>query len=158
MSGIRWLVGVWLAVSLPALGADKRNLYAQNQGQKQAEVVQISLWTVHATNKKQGVDGGLKRIAKHLRNLNYTGFVLLGKEKAGLQAQGKKQFNIVGEKVVEVTVLDRNEKRARVRVQVHSPKGKLLDTTVSIRRNGFFMVAGPKHKKGVLVLPIFARY
>ena len=158
MNGIRWFIGLWLAFSLPALGAGKGDLYAQNGAQSQADAVQISLWTVHATNKTQGVDKGLKRIAKHLHNLNYTGFALLGKKKAELPVQGKRRFHIVGEKTVEVTVLERGEKRARVRVQVHSPKGKLLDTTVSIRRNGFFMVAGPKYKKGVLVLPIFARY
>jgi hypothetical protein len=133
-------------------------LYADNDPQDLADVVQIGLWTVHATNKTQGVDKGLKRIAKHLHNLNFTGFVLLGKDRAGVPVQGTKRFNIVGQKSVEVTVLERGEKRVRVRVQVHSPKGKLLDTTVSIRRNGFFMVAGPKYKKGVLVLPIFARY
>lgn len=158
MSGIRWLVGLLLAFSVPALGAGNGDRYAENEVQSQSSGVQVSLWTVHATNKTQGVDKGLKRIAKHLHNLNYTGFSLLGKEKASLAVKGKKRFNIVGEKSVEVTVLERGEKRARVRVQVHSPKGKLLDTTVSIRRNGFFMVAGPKHKKGVLVLPIFARY
>jgi len=158
MSGICRLVGLWLAFSLPALAAGTGDLYAENDPQAKTDVVQISLWTVHATNKTQGVDKGLKRIAKHLHNLNYTGFALLGKEKAGLSVQATKRFNIVGGKSVEVTVLDRDEKRARVRVQVYSAKGKLLDTTVSIRRNGFFMVAGPKHKKGVLVLPIFARY
>jgi len=158
MTGIRWLVGALLVFSLPALGANPGDLYAENDGENQSDVVQIGLWTVHATNKTTGVDKGLKRIGKHLRNLNYTGFALLGKDRAGVSVKGKKRFNIVGEKSVEVTVLERGEKRARVRVQVHSPKGKLLDTTVSIRRNGFFMVAGPKHKKGVLVLPIFARY
>ncbi len=158
MSGICRLVGLWLAFSLPTVGAGPGDLYAENDPQAQADVVQIGLWTVHASNKTQGVDKGLKRIAKHLHNLNYTGFSLLGKERAGVSVQGTKRFSIVGEKFVEVTVLERGEKRARVRVQVHSPKGKLLDTTVSIRRNGFFMVAGPKHKKGVLVLPIFARY
>ena len=158
MSGICRLVGLWLAFSLPALAAGPGDLYAENDPKVKADVVHIGLWTVHATNKTKGVDKGLKRIAKHLHNLNYTGFALLGKERAGVSVQGTKRFNIVGEKSVEVTVLERGDKRVRVRVQVHSPKGKLLDTTVSIRRNGFFMVAGPKHKKGVLVLPIFARY
>ena len=36
--------------------------------------------------------------------------------------------------------------------------GKLLDTTLSVNRNGTFIVAGPKHKDGVLVLPLTAKY
>lgn len=146
------------ALSAPAFGAQSSDLFAEGAKPPLSEVVKIKVWTVHATNKTSGVGDGLERISKHLRNLNYTGFSLLGKDGSPVPVKSSKKIPIVGEKAVKVTVLERNEKRARVRVQVLSPKGKLLDTTVSIRRNGFFMVAGPKHKKGVLVLPIFARY
>jgi hypothetical protein len=41
---------------------------------------------------------------------------------------------------------------------MYTAKNKILDTTVSIHRNKSFMVAGPKHEDGVLVLPLTARY
>jgi hypothetical protein len=158
MTLFRWMFAALLAVSAPAMASGKADMFAEKGKPPIDQVVKIKVWTVHATNKSDGVGEGLDRISKHLGNLNYTGFSLLSKDGAPIAIKNSKKFPIVGEKAVKVTVLERNEKRARVRVQVTSPKGKLLDTTVSIRRNGFFMVAGPRHKKGVLVLPIFARY
>lgn len=158
MRFLRWLT-TWAVFSFaPVFAASPNVLSANNASDSVDEMVKIRVWTVHATNKSSGVGDGLARIEKHLKNLNYSGFSLLSKDGAAVSIKGSKKFSVAGEKAVKVTVLERNEKRARVRVQVTSPKGKLLDTTVSIRRNGFFMVAGPKHNKGVLVLPIFARY
>jgi len=120
--------------------------------------VNIRLMVVHATNENGRVDKRLERIAKHLKNLRYSGFSLLGDHSAQLAQKGKQTFSITSGRKVSVTVLSRDDKRARVRVEVHGKKGKLVDTTVGIRRNSFFMVAGPKYKGGILILPIFARY
>lgn len=158
MNVLRLMMVVGLSVLSPAFaGGVDGTLFAEKKSAP-SEAVKVRVWTVHASNQSKGVGEGLARIEKHLRNLNYTGFSLLSKDGASVLPQASKKFNVVGDKSVKVTVLSKDEKRARVRVQVTSPKGKLLDTTVSIRRNGFFMVAGPRHKKGVLVLPIFARY
>ncbi len=158
MNLFRWLVVIVLSFAAPAAANSATgDLFAEKKSAT-GEAVKIRVWTVHASNQTKGVGEGLERIEKHLRNLNYEGFSLLSKDGAAVAPKASKKFNVVGDKSVKVTVLSKDEKRARVRVQVTSPKGKLLDTTVSIRRNGFFMVAGPRHKKGVLVLPIFARY
>jgi len=122
------------------------------------DIVQVRVWSVHATNKSNEMDDRLGRVSKHLRNLNFKGFELLRKDSAAIAVKGAKKFAVAGDRTVRVSVLSQNEKRARVRVQVSSGKGTLLDTTVSIRRNGFFIVAGPRYKGGILVLPIFARY
>ena len=37
-------------------------------------------------------------------------------------------------------------------------KGKLIDTTVKINRDGTFIVAGPAFKDGILILPLKASY
>ncbi|MAY80075.1 MAG: hypothetical protein CL930_04735 [Deltaproteobacteria bacterium] len=153
-----WLF-LFVAVFLsPAQAAIAGDLYAEKSSSTVSEKVTIKVWTVHASNSHKEVDERLKRISKYLKNLNYAGFKLLSKDAAQLEPKGKQKFQIAGGKTVKVTVLSRDEKRARVRVEVHGSKGKLVDTTVNIRRNGLFMVAGPKHKGGILVLPIFARY
>jgi hypothetical protein len=131
---------------------------APDKANQVAESVKIKVWTVLATNGHATIDPDLKPIAKHLGNLKFSGFDLLSKQGASIDVKGENRFKLVGQRSVLVTVLSRDKDRARVRVQVVGPKGKLLDTTVSIRRNGFFMVAGPPHAGGVLVLPIFARY
>ncbi len=156
MTFFKWMLVAALTISGPAVASS--SLHVDKNSSETDELVKIRVWTVHATNQSKGVGDGLERISKHLGNLNYTGFKLLSKDGAPIGIKGSKKFTVVGDKAVKVTVLERNQQRARVRVQVISPKGKLLDTTVSIRRNGFFMVAGPKHNKGVPVLPIFARY
>ena len=153
---MRWFVLAILMMPGLVFAQGKGGPKSAAQGKK--EEVQIALWTVHASNKHQTMDARLKRIAKHLGNLKFSGFDLLAKQGAALKVKAKTTFNIVGKRSVEITVLSRDEKRARVRVAVMGANGKLLDTTVSIRRNGFFMVAGPAHKGGILVLPIFARY
>lgn len=132
---------------------------ANGSGQAEArDMVQVRVWSVHATNQKTVMGDGLERVAKHLKNLNYSGFELLRKDSAGISVKGARRFAIEGDRTVRVSILSQNEQRARVRVQVKSEEGTLLDTTVSIRRNGFFIVAGPRYKGGILVLPIFARY
>ena len=123
-----------------------------------SDVVHFRVWSVHATKEGSAMDGGLQKIAKHLEALDYGSFTLLRKDGASLPPKGTRKIDIAGDKTVRVTVLDRNPERARVRVQIGSQGSNVLDTTVAIRRNGFFIVAGPKHAGGILVLPIFARY
>lgn len=153
---MRWLVLLLIVTSGQAFAQGKTKPGASSAAAKTS--VEIKLWTVHATNAHQEMDSRLKRIAKHLGNLKFRGFDLLARQDSVLKARAKKKFAIVGNRAVHVTVLTRDEKKARVRVQVIGGKGTLLDTTVSIRRNGFFIVAGPKYQDGILVLPIFARY
>ena len=158
MDAIRWLVILVVSSLTPAFASSLDGERVADKRAQAASEVKVRVWTVHATNRSTGIGDGLERIEKHLKNLNYSGFSLLSKDGAAIAPKASRKFAVVGDKAVKVTVLDRSDKRARVRVQVTSPQGKLLDTTVSIRRNGFFMVAGPSHDQGVLVLPIFARY
>ena len=154
---MRWLIAALLLVC--CLTASGVAAAADDKGQSTINsMVQVRVWSVHATNQNNEMDPRLGRLAKHLSSLKYKGFELLRKDAASISVKGAKKFDVAGDKSVRVTVLSQTESRARVRVQVISTKGNLLDTTVSIRRNGFFIVAGPRHKGGILVLPIFARY
>ncbi len=149
----------FLTVSAPVQAAPGTGPLLAEAGTKSlARKVSVKVLLVRATNEHKKVDERLAKVAKHLKNLRYTGFDLLGTENAQLAVDGKETFSIAGGRKLSVMVLSRDEKRARMRVQLHGQRGKLLDTTVSIRRNGFFVVAGPKTKGGILVLPIFARY
>jgi len=133
-------------------------LWPQSLRAESARKVKVKVRVVHATNAHRRIDERLAKIARHLRNLRYSGFDLLATESAELSPSGKRSFTVAGGRKMTVTVLSRDDKRARMRVQIHGKRGKLLDTTVSIRRNGFFVVAGPRYKDGILVLPIFAKY
>jgi len=120
--------------------------------------VNVKVQVVHATKANKKVDSRLGKVAKHYRRLGYTGFKLLSSEQLSLSAKGKKTVSIAGGRRMTVAVLSKDAKRARLRVQIQGKRGKIVDTTVSVKRNGMMIVAGPRHKKGILVLPIWVRY
>ena len=130
---------------------------ASSSDQKSA-AVKLRMWTVHATNEHSKTDDKLKRIGKHLRRLKYSGFNYVDAQGGMVRRNGKIEMPIPGRRFVQLTLLSKTAEKAKVRVRIEGKKKTILDTTVSIRRNGFFMVAGPKYDGGVLVLPIFARY
>ena len=57
-----------------------------------------------------------------------------------------------------IELLSKEDSKARMRVVMARGAEKLLDTTLSVNRNGTFIVAGPKYQGGILVLPLTARY
>ncbi len=129
--------------------------------QKDAKLGRVTLEmpVVKATTEHSNVDPRLEDIARQLSNLRFTGYELLTTEKAQLAPKGSETFTVVGQRKVRLELLQRDQQRARVRVQIKGAKGKsLLDTTVWVNRNGTFIVAGPKLRDGILVLPLTARY
>jgi hypothetical protein len=123
-----------------------------------AEKVGVEVMVVHGSDAYERVDPALKSVMQHLRFLNFRGFKLLDRQQKTLGIGDRRAFDITGERTVRVELLARDARQAKLRVQMFNQRGKILDTTVSIHRNKSFMVAGPKHEDGVLVLPLTARY
>ncbi len=120
--------------------------------------VNVQIMVVFATSSQTGVDPRLGSLTRYLSNLKYSGYQLLDSQQATLSANGSQSFQIEGGRKVSVTLLSRDDQKARMRVEISQGSGKLLDTTLSVNRNGTFIVAGPRHKDGILVLPLTARY
>jgi len=121
--------------------------------------VQVVVHVIHATEEGNKVDPKLQSLVRYLKPLRYTNYDLLSTHELPLGAKAPANFSIAGDRKVLVDLLERDDKRVRLRVQVVGAKGqKLLDTTLSVPRNGTFIVAGPKYGKGVLVLPLTAKY
>ena len=154
MTRVLWLLGC-MGLGQPVWA---ENAEEASNAAISADLVRIQVWSVHATREGSVVDEELGDMARHLASLQYGGLSLLKKDAVALAVKGSKKIEVAGERSVRVSVLDRNPSRVRVRVQVFDPRGIVLDTTVAIRRNGFFIVAGPRYDGGMLVLPIFARY
>jgi len=129
---------------------------ARNQNQGDAARVQIML--VHATNGLPGMDPELSRFAPHLRHLSYDNFQLLTRRRARMIVDGERTFDLVGDRTITVSLLTKGPERARLRVQMYRGSQRLIDTTVSVNRNGTFIVAGPRHNDGVIVMPITVSY
>ena len=121
--------------------------------------VDLRVHVIHATDAHTQIDPRLEKLQRYLRHLRYTGYDLLETKKVPLSARGSQSFSIAGDRKVTVELLSKDAKKARLRVKIIGRKGqKLLDTTLSVPRNGTFIVAGPKFKGGILVLPLTARY
>lgn len=123
-----------------------------------ATKVNLQVMVVYATSSHSRVDSRLSGLTRYLSHLRYSGYELLDTQNAQLGENGSQSFTIEGGRKMTVTLLSRDDARARMRVEITASGGKLLDTTLSVNRNGTFIVAGPKHKDGILVLPLTARY
>lgn len=131
----------------------------QQRNQAPAQRVQFSMEVVHATEAHNRVDPRLGNIPRYLSNLRYTGYELLNSYTRPLNMSRSETFQIQGGREVIITLLSRDERRCKMRIQINAGRGhKLLDTTLYINRNATFFFAGPKYKDGILVLPLTARY
>ena len=121
--------------------------------------IELRVHVIKATEAHSRVDDKLSSLLRYLKPLRYTGYELLSTHETPVSGRSPALFTVAGDRKVQVELLARDEQNARLRVQITGPKGqKLLDTTLSVRRNGTFIVAGPKYGDGVLVLPLTARY
>lgn len=118
----------------------------------------ITVNVVHGTDSESGVDPRLASLASQFKYLKYKGYRLLSTQTADLAAGGDKDFSIEGGRTLRVTLVSKDQAHARVRVEIDGKRGKLIDTTVKINRDGTFIVAGPQYKDGILILPLRASY
>jgi len=143
--------------SVPALAQP-----SQKEPQSQripAGKVQLDVLVVHATNSHSRVDQRVNKYLKYLKHLAYTGYSPLNDYSLMLSLNKVERVELAGGRKVVVELLQRDERRARLRIQIIAPKGgKLLDTTMSVSRNASVIVAGPRYQDGILVLPMTARY
>ena len=143
----------------PALAAPVRGNGAANAPKAEAtDRVTIEVQVVHASDSFDTIDPALTSLASSLRYLKFKGYKLLSAPSAALKAGQESSFPLEGNRTITVKLVDRDDARARVRVTIARGDEKLLDSTVSINRDGTFIVAGPKFKDGILVLPLRARF
>ncbi len=120
--------------------------------------VTVDVLVLQATNADAVVDPKIPAsIIKQLKLLNFSGYSQLQTHKASLGVKQKTSF-AVGTHSFSVQLLSRDASTAKLRVQVSNGSNKVLDTTVTIHRNKAFMVGGPPHGGGNLLLPITASW
>ncbi len=121
--------------------------------------VELKLKVVYATTDHERVDTGLERLKSRMGHFKYTGFEMLDTRTVQVTSKGKESFGIVGGRKVEVELLSKTDEKARMRLRVLGKNDStIVDITFSVRRNGEYIVAGPRYKNGVLVLPVKASY
>lgn len=124
----------------------------------QTGTVNVQLMVVHAKEGDAYVDPKLAKLEKHLEFLRYDNFTVLDTQRSPVVSGKATSFAIEGGRKVTINLLEKNDKEVRLRVQMFKEGKKLVDTTVRVKRGSTFVVAGPKYKGGILLLPITANY
>jgi hypothetical protein len=129
----------------------------QPASQNDAGKVQIDVMVVHATNNGR-VDPRLRDLQRQLDQMRFTGFEVLSTSSDSLAEGQVTTVSVAGGRKVKVRLIEKDNRQARVRIELYKGSEKKLDTTVTIPRDRTFLVGGPKFDEGVLIFPITVEY
>jgi hypothetical protein len=118
--------------------------------------VQITIKTIGASKQGSEFDPRLAPLEKQLRALNYRSYRLLKDETQTAPWQGNANFEIPGGRVLTVRPQEVTNNQLGLRVQLKQGDKPQLETTVRLNNGGNFILGGPPHEGGVLVLSISA--
>jgi hypothetical protein len=118
--------------------------------------VQITIKTIGASKQGSEFDPRLVPLEKQLKALNYPSYRLLKDETQMVRWQGNANFEIPGGRVLTVRPQEVTNNQLGLRVQLKQGTKPQLDTTVRLNNGGNFILGGPPHEGGVLVLSISA--
>jgi hypothetical protein len=124
--------------------------------EKQPETVRVSIGTILASNQSDEFDTKLKGMEAQLKVLKYRSYRLLKSESQTVPWRGEKVFEIPGGRSLTVIPEDFKDNRVSVKVRLTQGQKPVLDTTVRIPNKGNFILGGPPHEGGALVLSISA--
>jgi hypothetical protein len=124
--------------------------------QTQPQNIEVRIGAILASNQNDEFDARLKGLEKQLRVLKYRSYRLLTDKSENIPRNGNKVFEIPGGRSLMVTPQEFQDNRIALQVRLTDGKKPLLDTTVRIANKGNFILGGPPHEGGVLVLSISA--
>lgn len=158
VSTLALAMGLGLLSSGPALAQSKAKGPTTQVKAPACRDVQIQLMVVHAQEGETFVDPKLTMIEKHLSFLNYDSYRVKGTNRSNLSKGESARFDVEGGRQVEITLVECNPDKVKLKIEMFKADKKLVDTTVSVNRGSTFIVAGPKYQDGILLLPITATY
>jgi hypothetical protein len=121
-----------------------------------AQSVKIKIDTILASNQNGEFDPRLKPLEKQLKVLKYRSYRLLKEESQNIASQGNGSFQIPGGRMLIVSPQDFRDQQIALKVRLQGSQKPLLDTTLKLQNKGNFILGGPPHEGGVLVLAIWA--
>jgi hypothetical protein len=124
--------------------------------EKSFQSVRITIHTVAAGKQASDFDSRLAPLEKQLKALNYRSYRLLKEETQTARWQGNAIFDIPGGRVLTVRPQEVTNNQLGLRVQLKQDDKPQLETTVRLNNGGNFILGGPPHEGGVLVLSISA--
>jgi hypothetical protein len=150
MTLLRNLLQPSLLSSLLLLG-----VYA-NGAENGSKPVQVKIGTILASNETDQFDARLKPMERQLKVMKYRSYRLLKEDSQSVPWNDNATFEIPGGRSLAVSPQDSKDKQIALKVSLTEGSKPLLDTTVRLQGRGYFLLGGPPHEGGALVISISA--
>lgn len=124
--------------------------------EKPPQSVQVTIRSILAANKSDEFDAKLKGMEQQLKSLKYRSYRSLKDESKTVPWQGTQSFEIPGGRTLTVSPQEFQDNRIALKVRLTERDKPIVDTTVKIANKGNFILGGPPHEGGALVLSISA--
>lgn len=124
--------------------------------EKNPQAVQVTIRTILAGNNSDEFDPKLKGMEQQLKPLKHRSYKALKEESQSVPWQGSKAFDIPGGRSLTVAPQEFQDNRIGLKVRLTQGDKPIIDTTVRIANKGNFILGGPAHEGGSLVLSISA--
>ena len=127
-----------------------------NARQKQEASLRIRV--IHAQQGKKHFDPRLKDLQRYLKIYQYSSYEMVIDQNLVLKPEQTRGIGLLKGKNLNVTLTTLSKEKATLRLRLFGRSGVMLDTKVSVGRNGLFFIAGPRYQGGVLFISVEAQY
>lgn len=123
-----------------------------------AETVQLRVGCVLASNTGQEVDKRLEKMRPRFARLfRYTSYALVKEKRENVTIGGRMIFEVPGGRYLMLVPKGRNiDGSILMKVVLFEGKRPIVNTSVSLKQHGVFLVGGPQNNDGALILAIDA--
>lgn len=124
--------------------------------EKAPQEVELRIGIILASNGSDDFDPRLAKMKNQLEVIKFRSYRLIKEESKKVPWQNNAVFEIPGGHSLVVMPQEFRNRRLFVKVRLLGGEAPLLDTTVSLRNRGNFLLGGPAYEGGVLILSISA--
>jgi hypothetical protein len=121
-----------------------------------SQTVRVKIGTILANNQNDEIDPKLNAVKNQLKVMKYRSYRLLKEEIQNVPWQGNAAFDVPGGRSLVVTPQEFRNKQLALKVRLQQGDKPVVDTTVRLKNGGNFLLGGPPHEGGALVLSISA--
>ena len=141
------LFSLWLTLVSVPLGAAEKD---------EPPALQLKIGTILATNQADCLDSQLAKMKPQLEVIKYRCYRLIREESKKSSWQANTVFEIPGGRSLVVAPQELRNNRISLKVRLLEGEKPIVDTTVRFPNKGNFLLGGPAHEGGVLILSISA--
>jgi len=122
-----------------------------------APTVEVRVGTVLASSSGQAFDNRLASLRRQFDSLlPYSSYRLIREERRRVGWQREAKFQLPGRRYLLVIPRDYKDGRVALNLMLVQGVRTIMNTAVALRNSGTFLVGGPHHQDGVLIIAISA--